>query len=54
MKEFDVENWYRKSQYEFFKTYEEPFFNITSNLDVTNLYNYCKENPLGVIKLFVF
>jgi len=47
MKEFDIENWYRKSQYEFFKTYKDPFFNITSNLDVTNLYNYCKENELS-------
>ncbi|WP_299527021.1 CatA-like O-acetyltransferase [uncultured Lutibacter sp.] len=47
MKEFDVENWKRKDQYKFFKTYEDPFFNITANLEVTNLYRYCKQHHLS-------
>jgi chloramphenicol O-acetyltransferase type A len=47
MKEFDIENWKRKDQYEFFKTYEDPFFNITANLEVTKLYNYCKQQDLS-------
>jgi chloramphenicol O-acetyltransferase type A len=47
MKEFDVENWYRKSQYQFFKTYEDPFFNITANIEVNNLYKFCKNNNLS-------
>lgn len=47
MKVFDVENWNRKTQYNFFKGYEDPFFNLTSNLDVTNLYNYCKQHKLS-------
>ncbi|MDD3722034.1 MAG: CatA-like O-acetyltransferase [Lutibacter sp.] len=47
MKEFDVENWNRKAQYNFFKTYEDPFFNITANLEVTNLYKYCKQHHLS-------
>jgi chloramphenicol O-acetyltransferase type A len=47
MKEFDIDNWNRKTQFEFFKTYEDPFFNITSNLEVTNLYNFCKKNKLS-------
>ncbi|MFA5299037.1 MAG: CatA-like O-acetyltransferase [Lutibacter sp.] len=47
MKEFDVENWNRNAQYEFFKTYEDPFFNITANLEVTPLYNYCKQHNLS-------
>jgi chloramphenicol O-acetyltransferase type A len=47
MKEFDVENWNRNVQYKFFKTYEDPFFNITANLDVTNLYKYCKQHNLS-------
>ncbi|MFZ2429573.1 MAG: CatA-like O-acetyltransferase [Lutibacter sp.] len=46
MKEFDVENWNRKAQYQFFKTYQDPFFNITANLEVTQLYKYCKQNRL--------
>jgi len=47
MIEFDVENWPRKVQYEFFKEYEDPFFNITANIEVTNLYNYCKKHKLS-------
>ena len=47
MKEFDVENWNRKNQYNFFKNYQDPFFNITANLEVTSLYNYCKKNQLS-------
>lgn len=47
MKEFDVENWNRNAQYNFFKTYEDPFFNITANIEVTNLYKYCKQHHLS-------
>ncbi|MDO9275426.1 MAG: CatA-like O-acetyltransferase [Lutibacter sp.] len=47
MKEFDVVNWNRNVQYQFFKTYEDPFFNITANLEVTNLNKYCKQHHLS-------
>ncbi len=46
-KEIDVEKWNRKATFEFFKDYEDPFFNITANLDVTELYRFCKENKLS-------
>ncbi len=46
-KEVDVENWNRKTTFEFFKDYEDTFFNITTKLDVTNLYLFCKENNLS-------
>jgi len=45
---FDVSNWYRKNQFEFFKNYQDPFFNITTTLDVTKLYEYCKQNKLSI------
>jgi chloramphenicol O-acetyltransferase type A len=47
MKFVDVENWKRKTTYEYFRGYEDPFFNITANLDVTELYRFCKENSLS-------
>jgi chloramphenicol O-acetyltransferase type A len=47
MKEFDVENWNRQAQYNFFNTYEDPFFNITANLEVANLCKYCKQHQLS-------
>jgi chloramphenicol O-acetyltransferase type A len=47
MKLVDLENWNRKTTYEFFKDYEDPFFNLTANLDVTRLYRFCKANNLS-------
>jgi chloramphenicol O-acetyltransferase type A len=46
-KDVDVENWNRKNTYEFFKNFEDPFFNIAANLDVTALYRFCKEKNLS-------
>lgn len=43
----DIEKWNRKETYEFFKDYEDPFFNFTANLDVTSLYAFCKSNGLS-------
>lgn len=47
MKYFDVENWNRRTTYEYFKDYDNPFFNITANLDVTGVYRFCKANNLS-------
>lgn len=47
MHKFDVENWIRKPQYDFFKSYEDPFFNITATIEVSNLYTYCKKHNLS-------
>lgn len=44
MKIFNTKGWYRENQFEFFKAYEDPFFNITTQIDVTNLYHYCKKH----------
>jgi chloramphenicol O-acetyltransferase type A len=43
----DLEEWPRRSTYEFFKDYADPFFNFTANLDVTTLYRFCKDNDLS-------
>jgi chloramphenicol O-acetyltransferase type A len=46
-KEIDIEKWKRKKTFEFFQTYEDPFFNMTANMDVTKLYRFCKEKELS-------
>jgi chloramphenicol O-acetyltransferase type A len=43
----DIEKWSRRTTYEFFKDYEDPFFNFTANIDVTLLYRFCKSNGLS-------
>lgn len=45
--ELDIDQWPRRATYEFFKDYDDPFFNITANLDVSNLYRFCKQNDLA-------
>ncbi|MFD1293674.1 CatA-like O-acetyltransferase [Lutibacter holmesii] len=54
MKEIAIENWSRKAQYEFFSTYEDPFFNVTANLNVTNLYSFCKKHDLSFSLACIF
>ncbi len=54
MIKFDVENWNRKPQYEFFKSYEDPFFNVTATIEVSKLRSYCKENELSFSLACIF
>jgi len=46
-KELDLEKWNRKTTYEFFREYEDPFFNMTAHLDVTDLYRFSKKHSLS-------
>ena len=46
--EFDVSTWNRKNLYEFFKEYDDPFFGITTHLDVSSLHSYCRNNGHSV------
>lgn len=52
--EIDIENWNRRNLYEYFKDYDDPFFNITVNFDVTELYHFCKAErvPFSLANLF--
>lgn len=38
MIEIDLNSWERKSQYNFFKDFDDPFFGATSNIECTKLY----------------
>jgi chloramphenicol O-acetyltransferase type A len=53
-REIDIGSWERKSTFEFFKDYKDPFFNMAANLDVTRLYNFCKDQnfPFSIACLF--
>jgi chloramphenicol O-acetyltransferase type A len=45
--ELDIDTWPRKRTYEFFREYDDPFFNFTANIDVSRLYRFCKDNGLS-------
>ncbi len=44
--EVDIATWPRRETYEFFKDYEDPFFNFAANVDVTRVYGFCKKHGL--------
>lgn len=46
MKFKDIENWKRKDHYNYFKQLDYPHFSICANLDITNFYQFIKENEL--------
>lgn len=35
----EIEKWHRRQHFEFFKSFDNPFFNICANVDVTSLLN---------------
>ncbi|TNE65093.1 MAG: chloramphenicol acetyltransferase [Bacteroidetes bacterium] len=39
----DLANWPRRSTFDFFKNYDDPFFNITAPVEVTGLYRLSKQ-----------
>ncbi|MEM7102328.1 MAG: CatA-like O-acetyltransferase [Bacteroidota bacterium] len=52
--EFDLENWERKHLFHFFKAYNDPFFNITGNVDVSTLYSFCKKHDYSIFLTSIF
>ena len=43
-KKLDIENWSRRDHFEFFRKFEEPFFGLVANVDVTKAYAAAKNN----------
>lgn len=46
-REIEIENWKRRTTFEFFRDFENPFFSLTAPIDVTNLYHFCKTHKLS-------
>jgi len=38
----DLKNWKRRAHYELFRTYKQPFFSVTVDVDVTPVWNRCR------------
>lgn len=43
----ELTDWYRRSTFEFFRDYEDPFFNMTAQVDVTKLDRICSLEGLS-------
>lgn len=53
-KVFNIENWKRKEHFLFFKDFEEPFFGVTFNADVSDLYNRSKKEGFSFYSGYLF
>lgn len=47
----DLDNWPRKQHFEFFNQFEEPYFGVTVNVDVTLAYEHAKA---AGVSLFIY
>ena len=43
-KKVDIDQWNRKAHFHFFKGYDNPFYNICCNIDITDLLNSCRSH----------
>lgn len=48
MKEIDVETWYRKDVFRYFGTFDDPYFSITADVDVTAVHSLSKDEGLSL------
>ncbi len=53
-REIEIEKWKRRTTFEFFRDFENPFFNLTASVDVTNLYKFCKTHELSFSLVSLF
>lgn len=48
MKNFlNLDSWNRREHFEFFSTFDEPFFGVTANIDCTKAHANCKTNNIS-------
>jgi len=53
-KKIDYNSWPRKELFEFFSKASDPTYSVTIRLDVTNLYNYVKNNSISFYLSLVY
>ena len=54
MKEIDIESWSRATQYHNFIAYSDPTFSVGTQLDVTELLLFCKQNDQSFFSAFLY
>lgn len=54
MKFIDIENWDRKKQFYFFKDYDNPFYNICTDIDISECLRISKEKKLSFFLTSLF
>jgi chloramphenicol O-acetyltransferase type A len=50
----NIDEWSRKDQFDFFKDYDNPFFNICTEVDVSELHAFSKQNEFSFFLTSVY
>ncbi|SDL80417.1 chloramphenicol O-acetyltransferase type A [Pedobacter steynii] len=50
----DITTWKRKDHYYFFKQFEQPFYGITTDLNCTEAYHYCKAYHIPFFLFYLY
>lgn len=50
----DVETWKRKEYFEFYSTFDRPFFGIDTEIKCTNAVKYCKANGYSFFMYYMY
>lgn len=50
----DIENWKRKEHFNFFRSFEQPFWGVTTEIECANSYHYCKENQIPFSTYYLY
>ena len=53
MKELNIESWNRKEQFYFFNQFEDPYFAVTVDFDVTKAVRYAKETKVSFFVVYL-
>ncbi len=53
MKIIDKQNWDRKEHFDFYSAFDEPFFGLVAQVDVTNAYCFSKEQKVSFFSLYL-
>lgn len=50
----DLEQWFRKDHYHFFKSFDDPFFGVTAEVECTSAYNHCRIQHLSFFLYYLY
>ena len=53
-KNIDIESWNRREQYQFFRNYDNPFFGLVAEVDVTKLLAYTRKSGYSFFAAYLF
>jgi chloramphenicol O-acetyltransferase type A len=53
-KKLDISTWNRKEIFEFFSSFEEPYFGITASLDMTKAYDMAKSANHSIFLIYLY